>query len=216
MSIKRDFKGGGTYHICNRGSKKELLFLDYHDYEYFLRTLSRFCTDTGDRILEYCLMPNHFHLILQAWNQLSIPILMRKLSTGYAMRFCKRYSEVGSIFQGRYRAKTVDSVAYLLYLSRYIHRNPIELGISEFVLSQYQWSSMGFFTMESTQKPPLRLEKQQILEYFKDVNEYKRFVLMESNQAQEWARGVGISCDPRGVTTESAQSHLESEIYWPY
>lgn len=76
-------------------------------------------------LFAYCLMPNHYHFLLRQKAEKDIEIFMKSMMTRYAMYFNKRYRRVGTLFQDKYKAVLVDSDEQLLYLSRYIHRNPI-------------------------------------------------------------------------------------------
>lgn len=99
------------------------------------------------KLLAHCLMPNHFHLLVQQTTKDGITKLMKRVMTNYVMYFNKRYNRVGPLFQGIYKAVLIDNDSYLLHLSRYIHRNPIGLrvdpilGINPFV--SYPYSSYG-------------------------------------------------------------------------
>ncbi len=92
-------------------------------------------------LMSFVLMPNHFHLELRQKNKKEIESFMRSLVTKYAKYFNKKYGRVGPLFQGRYKAVLIHSTEYLLYLSRYIHRNPQELLVKEQSLESYPWSS---------------------------------------------------------------------------
>lgn len=134
-SIKQ-YVEDGYYHVYNRGVEKRLIFLDGQDYSVFLKYL-RFYVDprlgsdpkrkslaTEIDLLAYCLMPNHFHLLIKQKNKNSMTKLIRAVCTKYVMYFNQKYKRVGTLFQGKYKAALVTSDLYLLHLSRYIHLNP--------------------------------------------------------------------------------------------
>jgi len=79
------------------------------------------------KLLAYCLMPNHFHLLVYQKTRAAITQFMRRLSTAYSMTFNKRYQRTGGLFESNYRAVLVETEEQLIYLSKYIHRNPIKL-----------------------------------------------------------------------------------------
>ena len=112
----------GFYHVYNRGSEKRTIFRDPPDYFRFLKLLKNNKNRFWVKILCYCLLPNHFHLLVKGGCQLSD--FMRVVGVGYAMYFNKRYKRVGPLFQNRFRSKLIDSEAGLLQVSRYIHQNP--------------------------------------------------------------------------------------------
>lgn len=92
-------------------------------------------------LISFVLMPNHFHLELKQKNKKEIESFMRSLITKYSKYFNKKYERVGPLFQGRYKAILVQNTEYLLYLSKYIHRNPLELLNKDQLLESYSWSS---------------------------------------------------------------------------
>ncbi len=91
-------------------------------------------------ILSYCLMPNHFHLLIRQNTELSAAKLISKVCTSYSMYFNKKYSHIGGVFQDQYKAVPIDNDAYLLWVSAYIHQNPVVGGLVE-SLADYPWSS---------------------------------------------------------------------------
>lgn len=117
----------GHYHIYNRGSEKRTIFLEEKDYLKFLTRIQenskKFCID----ILCFCLMPNHFHLLLKQTSDASIISFMNTTQLSYAKFFNTKYQRVGPLFQGRFKAKLIETDEYLLQLSAYIHRNPLAL-----------------------------------------------------------------------------------------
>ena len=84
--------------------------------------------DKGEvEIISFCLMPNHFHLLLKQNTKAGVTKFMRRISNAYVSYFNKKYERVGVLFQGKFKAANIDSDAYLLHLSRYIHLNPLEV-----------------------------------------------------------------------------------------
>lgn len=139
-NIVKEFATDSYYHIYNRGVEARVIFHDDQDYTVFLGLLKKYLSGekpAKDRnrhpfknfsneisLLAYCLMPNHFHLLLYQVEENSITELMRRVSTGYAMYFNDRYKRVGGLFQGVYKASRINDDAYLDHVSRYIHLNP--------------------------------------------------------------------------------------------
>lgn len=152
MKRKSAFSVGEYYHIYNRGTEKRNIFLDKADYlrftvllyianntdamhisnlKYQGRSLMGILSiDKKDSLVDigaYCLMPNHFHLLVKEKTEDGISKFMKKISTGYSMYFNKRYNRMGNLFQGVFKAIHSDSDEYLKYLFAYIHLNPIKL-----------------------------------------------------------------------------------------
>lgn len=196
---KIDFHENGFYHVFNRGVEKRKIFLDDKDYRAFLSILRTYLSprakqgralrvrdhnfDEEIRLLAYCLMPNHFHLLIKQKLSNSITSLLHRALTTYSMYFNERYDRVGSLFQGRFKAKEVETDEYLLHLSRYIHRNPLESSLVKVGnLQKYPWSTY-----------PVYLDKNEIefvqpdliLDYFNksDSKEYQKFVEFEQDSA---------------------------------
>ena len=143
----KEYHENGYYHLYNRGVNKGLIFSDDHDYKTFLyylklylcseelqveylklfpsRKLKNYCDRL--KLLAYSLMPNHFHLLVWQKDADAINHFMRSLIVKYAMYFNKKYKRIGPLFQGVYKAVQVENEQQLIYLSKYIHRNPIVL-----------------------------------------------------------------------------------------
>ncbi|MBI2010298.1 MAG: transposase [Candidatus Chisholmbacteria bacterium] len=139
------------------------------------------------KLLAYCLMPNHFHLLIQQTDSEVIAEFMQSLTTRYTMYFNKRHKRVGALFQGAYRAVLIQEDAYLLHLSRYIHRNP-----SEYVddISKGYSSYADYLGLRQTSW----IEKRTILAFFKEgtltslrhINSYQSFVEQTEIPSEEF------------------------------
>lgn len=90
----------------------------------------------------FCLMPNHFHLLLKEESEAGIPTFMQRIQTAYTMYYNTRYETSGHLFQGPYKLVHIETDRQLLHTSAYIHRNPIELGFTPKRLAEYPWSSL--------------------------------------------------------------------------
>lgn len=174
------FTNGEIYHVYNRGVEKRNVFQDKKDYFRFIYNLLEFNDKTPAQnlfyklsylqtyevglrkltqkclvdILAFCLMPNHFHLLLQQKQQGGITKFMRKLGTGYTNYFNQKYERVGHLFQGKFKAKLIKQRAHFIYLPFYIHLNPLDLIAPEWrkgklknfreavrFIKTYRWSS---------------------------------------------------------------------------
>ena len=131
------------YHVMNRGRDggRRNLFFSKEYYETFLQTLAEAVERFDIVIHAYCLMTNHYHLLIQT-PRANISRAMRHINGVYTQRYNRLKHTDGPLFRGRFKSILVDSDAYLLQLSRYIHRNPIETKkpmVAE--LAEYSWSS---------------------------------------------------------------------------
>ena len=127
------------YHVMNRGRRGEAVFLEDQDYTVFIDLLKETCHMWGIGVAAYCLMSNHYHLLLQT-PQGNLDRCMRYINGIYTQRFNRRHQIDGQLFRGRYKAMLVDADNYLLELVKYIHRNPLRAGIVAKV-GDYPWSS---------------------------------------------------------------------------
>lgn len=176
--MKKIFQDGGLYHIFNRGNNKERIFRDSQDYEVLLKKIFGRITTTGDRILSYNILPNHFHFIMRANHADTIPKLMQSFGLSYSHYYRRKYDYVGHIFQGPYKAKHVDSIPYLLTLSKYIHRNPYKAGLvpSTDYLHQYKYSSYRLYLNPPLEKVEWEVDEVPVLSYFESSESYKEYV----------------------------------------
>lgn len=157
----RDYKifgAGGIYHIFNRGVAKNNIYIADKDYELYLWRLREQVLSTPlplpkktsyrrkvfppgcFRIFAYCLMPNHFHWLIQQLSDTPVSELLLRVMTGYSKVFNIKYERVGSLFQDQFKAVKVENNEQLLWLSAYIHQNPKVAGIVE-DLKDWPWSS---------------------------------------------------------------------------
>jgi putative transposase len=136
-SVRRNFVSGCYYHIYGRGHHKDAIFRDNGDRRYFLSKLDEFCERDGITVVAYCLLDNHFHLLLRQDAHLSISVMMRSLLAGFVRAYNKKHGTAGVLFQGRFQAKLVHDEDYLVHLSRYIHLNPHPFANYR----TYPWSS---------------------------------------------------------------------------
>ncbi|MGC8811877.1 MAG: transposase, partial [bacterium] len=135
---------GTLHHIIIRGIDGLQIFKDNEDRLNFISRLRDLLKDTGNRVLAWVLMENHIHLLLFS-GSLGIVSFMRRLLTGYALYYNRKYQRKGHLFQNRYKSIVCEEEPYLLELVRYIHLNPLRAGLVKTVeaLDQYPWSGHG-------------------------------------------------------------------------
>ncbi|MFY9120334.1 MAG: transposase [Syntrophomonadaceae bacterium] len=132
-----------TYHIIQRGNEQRDIFMSDSDRHLYLNLLRRTKQKYQFLLHAYCLMSNHVHLIIND-NGHDISLIMKSLSTSYAVNFNKKHQRVGHLFQGRFRSELVTDDSYLLELSRYIHNNPVKANMVSDP-TNYQWSSYNHY-----------------------------------------------------------------------
>lgn len=150
----RNDSAGNWHHAMNRGGRHGAIFIDDDDRERFLRLLggirNRFSVTTH----AYCLMDNHYHLLLHCPSA-RLSEAMQYLSGCYTRSFNERHLFDGPLFKGRFASRDITSDTQLLDVSRYIHRNPLDIG-AHVALGEYRWSSFGAYLGKSL--PPAWLE----------------------------------------------------------
>lgn len=202
---------GEIYHVYNRGVEKRNVFLSNADFQRFLYSLvvcnskkpvlnSQFYyrgftsieklvpTDPVVDVLAFCLMPNHYHLLLRQRVERGISLLMQKAGTAYTMYFNTKHERVGALFQGVYRARRIHHDDALLVVSRYIHLNPLDLmdptwkerGVrnrqrARRYLREYPWSSFGDHA-GTAQRYPFLVNTQSLAPFLPVGREYAAFV----------------------------------------
>ena len=125
---RRIWYKGAVYHVMSRGNRRKLIFNNDSDYLRFLRCVKKIQSESGFKIHALCLMPNHFHMIIET-GETSLSIIMQKILSIYVEGYNKKYSVTGHLFEGRYKAKLIEDVPYFLESSRYIHLNPVKANM---------------------------------------------------------------------------------------
>ena len=127
------------YHVMNRGRNRVQIFCSREDYTAFIELLKDASSLWKARIAAFCLMSNHYHLLVQT-PEANLYRCMRHINGLYTQYFNRTYKSDGQLFRGRYKSIVIDRDSYLLELVRYIHRNPLHTGLVK-RLEDYSWSS---------------------------------------------------------------------------
>lgn len=188
-NIYKLYVADSYYHIYNHGVGSLIIFQDDTDYIVFLSLLKRYLGKEPStkksgvlhpsyrdqvELLAYCLMPNHFHLLVYQNDRDGMKLLLKALSVSYGMYFNKKYKRAGPIFQQRYRASRISNESYLLHISRYLHLNPKDY-------KNWKWSSLPYYkkSLEADWIRPNR-----ILNLF-EFDEYEVFLREYENNKSE-------------------------------
>ncbi|MBA3962044.1 MAG: transposase [Chthoniobacterales bacterium] len=160
-SLRIEYEGA-LYHVLSRGDRREAIFLDEADWREFLHTLAQVCGKTGWQVQAYCLMSNHFHLVLET-PQANLTVGMQWFLGTYTQRFNRRHGLSGHLFQGRYKAQLIDerSRSYLRAACDYVHLNPARAGLiaPKEKLEAYRWSSYVAYRHLKERPPWLRIDR---------------------------------------------------------
>lgn len=187
---------GAFYHVIQRGNERKEIFKSDQDREKFLKYIEIVSQRYNVKIHTYCIMDNHFHLILETIEP-NLTKAMHALNTSYTVYFNTKRKRTGHLFQGRYKAILVQADEYLHHLSRYIHLNPIRAKLVKDP-KDYPWSSYRFFVSEIV--PPDWLKTDFILSMFdKNLKKarilYRRFVIEQiGNEVDVIRNNITAGC----------------------
>lgn len=181
---------GALHHVIGRGIERKKIFGEKEDKEEFLRRLKENLSKSSMQCYAWCIMNNHFHLLLQT-GKTGLAEFMRQLLTGYAIYYNYKHKRVGHLFQNRYKSIVCEEDEYLLPLIRYIHLNPVRIGeVSLGKLMDYRWT--GHKEMVGSEKDEV-IKKDDVLGYFGETEEKARRVYLKF-----MAEGVDESKDYEG------------------
>lgn len=199
-NVVRTYIPGFYYHLYTRGVNKRKIFKDEQDYLTFIRYLKLYLlpieilkkitsldlrinkfikNNVSDEIelVSFALMPNHIHLLIKLRTQKGVEKFMHRILIAYVMYFNQKYKRVGTLFQSRYKAVPVLNDDYLIYLTRYIHKNPLKIKPN----NPFEFTSMPYFIGE---RKANWIKPNEILDHFSETNpllSYKAFVENPSN-----------------------------------
>ncbi len=193
MNRKIKFSKGEYYHIYNRGVEKREIFTsesDYNRFVYLLYYANLFepvnmrsminqgfpSVNRGETLVDiggWCLMPNHFHLLVKEKSNGGLSKFLSKLQTGYSMYFNKKNERTGALFQGSFKAEHLNTDEYLKYIYSYIHLNPIKL-------IQSDWKEKGINDIEKAKEFLLNYKYSSYLDYLNYNREENKIIKKES------------------------------------
>ena len=132
------------YHVLNRGNGRAKVFHKEGDYAAFLKLLCQASERVPMRLLAYCLMPNHFHLVVWTYEDGDLSRWMQWLLTSHVRRYHRHYHSSGHVWQGRFKAFPIEEDEHLGIVMRYVERNPVRAKtIPVRKASRWPWSSLG-------------------------------------------------------------------------
>ncbi|MDP2638904.1 MAG: transposase [Candidatus Azambacteria bacterium] len=212
------------FHTLNRGVDKRKIFIDDQDYFRFVHDLFEFndlhwvnnnfysfhkYNDIASRYIEkkprkllvdihaFCLMPNHYHLLISSKSENAIPTFMKKLNMGYAKYFNEKYNRKGTLFESRYKSVLIKDEAHFIHLPYYIHLNPLDLVAPEWrdkkiknikkaenFLENYRWSS--YLDYIGNKNFPSVIYRDFLMSFFGSSDDYKK-------STQEWLKDLDIN-----------------------
>ena len=169
--IRRKKSRSGIYHVMARGTDKQLIFEDTRDYIFFRKLVFKYSKEQNISIIAYCLMSNHFHLLVKDENG-ELSLFMNE--------------RCGHLFQDRFRSECVENDRYLLTVFRYILNNPVKAGICS--VEEYMWSSYSDYFDEDSET-----ELTAIRQYIDDDSRYKAFIKADNSDFDDADNAETIS-----------------------
>ena len=148
---KRDWRPGSYYNIATRGNNRQKLFSHQEDFHIFVEILNQAYAKFQIQIIAYCLMPNHFHLLIRS-DYRDLKDVMFFIKSKYSYYFRKKYDFSGHVYEKRYYSKLIESPLGILHISSYIHRNPTEtnppivLAMENYIFSSFQYYHYNYLT----------------------------------------------------------------------
>lgn len=131
------------FHVLDRGNNRQIVFQEEADFVYYLRLLRRYKDELKFKLYHFCLMPNHFHLVLEPTIEGSLPKIMMRSTLAYSWYFNQRYGGVGHVWQGRYKSSLVDKENYFIWCGLYVELNAVRAGLVS-KPEDWRWSSYRF------------------------------------------------------------------------
>jgi putative transposase len=191
MPRKPRIEIAGYYHVINRGVEQRVIFKEAEDYRYFEELLCTYAPSYGITIHNYCLMSNHYHLLIEIEKE-TLSKFMRQINMNYAIYFNKKNKRSGHLWQGRFKSWYVTDEAYLYTLILYIEQNPLKAKITD-KIENYPYTTAHYFL--SDEPLPLCLKNSYISQnYQEDKEAIKAFLSsrIDSSVLQELKKGASL------------------------
>ncbi len=164
------YQEGGIYHLFNRGCDKRDIFLGESNYRFFLKKIRLLKVKFNLDIIAYCLMPNHFHLLVRQNSEVTIAKWIQKVLSGYVQAFNKQYNRKGTLFEGSTKPRVINKDIYLYNIIHYIHYNPIK---AKLISDPADWSYSSYKIWISNSENSL-ISKKLREEFFYSAENYKQ------------------------------------------
>jgi REP element-mobilizing transposase RayT len=163
---------GMYYHIYNRGVSKVTIFHEETNFLFTIRKIKEYCQANNISMIAYCLMPNHYHFLVRQDGEEPAGILPQFVFNSYTKAYNKKYETSGTLFEGRFRAKVIQTKSHLLHLCRYIHGNPVKDGL---VADPADWTYSNYLDWIGERDGKL-VDRDFIENQFGNAEEYKKFL----------------------------------------
>lgn len=205
--IPRGQQAGYAYHVINRGNGRATVFHKPQDYEAFLNLLAEAKQRHRVKLFGFCLMPNHFHLVVEPDHPTALSQFMQWLLTSHVRRYHQHYGSTGHVWQGRFKSFPVQRDEHLITVLRYVLQNPVRAGLSV-TAADWRWSSLRgpqlidpssvddvSQTLELLTKP---IEDEQLATVRECLNRQRPFGRLDWQAEMASRFGLGSTLRPRG------------------
>ena len=162
----------GYYHIYNRGVLRGTIFREPENYLFVIGRIKRYARQFSLSVIAYCLMPNHYHMLVRQDGEAAAGLLPQRVFNSYTKAYNKRYEQSGTLFEHRYQAKVIKNNKHLWHLCRYIHANPVKSGL---VADPSDWPYSNYLEWVGERTGTL-VDEDFISTQFPDMASYKDFV----------------------------------------
>jgi putative transposase len=211
--IPRGQQGGYAYHVINRGNGRATVFHKPQDYDAFVSVLAEAKERHRVKLFAFCLMPNHFHFVIEPEHPTGLSRFMQWLLTTHVRRYHQHYGSSGHVWQGRFKSFPVQRDEHLITLLRYVLQNPVRAGLSSRP-REWRWSSLR--RAQLVDECPVSYEEQlaelmqegQLATVRECVNRQRPFGKKEWQAEMAATFGLGSTLRPRGRPRSQKKSSL--------
>ncbi len=184
------FVQGSYYHIYNRGANREPIFRSDENFRFLTQRLKEYTSEWQVTVIAYCLMPNHYHMVLRQDGASALSGFVQAVFNSYSKAFNKMHARRGTLFEGPFRANAVLKDEYLVHLCRYVHRNPLDAhlvtNLNDWLYSNYlEWTDQRSGTL---------VDREFVSSHFPTPQTYTRFV-PEYTPSKHLERAIRVLSD---------------------
>lgn len=171
-----------VFHAINRGILRQEIFHDEQDIFNFLNILKRYKEKAGFKVYHWCIMPNHYHLLLEFQDGNLLSKIIGACQQVYASFYHRKYSTAGKLFQNRFKSQAIEKDSYFLSCGRYIELNPVRAALVKYPW-EWKWSSAAYYALR--QKDDIVSVNEEFRDFYSDMNKYKEWLLERKSSETE-------------------------------
>jgi putative transposase len=175
---------GALYYVTSRAAQGQNLFNDPEDYAAYLELLAKYKNQHGFKLFAYSLVSAHVHLLVESTPQTSLSDIMHNITSAYTKFYNRKYKRQGHLFRGRYRATIIEKEPSLLRLTRYVHKNPVKLGLAA-AASAYPYSSIRYYMGQDIPAEAMIPMKNDVAEAMSFLNGARYEAFLEADTQEE-------------------------------